>query len=117
MKEFILGVIFGVLFIVFGVFLVLFKTRIVPKVSKINEEWPSALQEFIKRNLTRDDADHLVQDLVMSPTLDISWLNLIFTRLFLSLRSSNSYKQLTMERISRNMNRNLKKGLLVIYNI
>ena len=115
MKEFVYGVIFGVLMIVYAVFFILQKTRRVPILSQVPEEWPKPLEDFIKRQLATEEVDNSVGNVFMSPTVDIAWLNLIFTRLFLSLRSSKSYKEMTLQRISKNMNLNIKKGLLVIH--
>lgn len=114
MKEFVYGILFGIFLLVSGVFLLLKKTRVIPTLSIVSEKWPEELEEYIRKNTSRDDDDHGVGDIFMSPTMDIAWLNLIFTRLFLSLRSSSSYKETTLESISMKMNLNLKKGLLVL---
>lgn len=113
MKEFVYGIFFGIILLLSGVFILLKKTRVIPTLSIVSEEWPVELEEYIKKNTSRDDDDHCVGDIFMSPTMDIAWMNLIFTRLFLSLRASSSYKETTMESISMKMNLNLKKGLLV----
>jgi hypothetical protein len=113
MKEFVNGFVFGII-VIFVVAMILFaSTRVVPQVTALKQDVPKELEEFLKRNTSRQDSDALVGELYMSPEMDIQWLDLVFTRLFLCLRSSASYKEMTLDRISKKMNLNLKKGLLV----
>lgn len=112
MKEFVNGVVFGILLIIVLVFYLIYKTRAVPVPNIVGQEWPKELEAFLKKQLSADINDLAVGDTKMSPTMDIAWVNLIFTRLFLSSRSSSLYKSM-IKSISYKMNANLKKGLLV----
>jgi hypothetical protein len=113
MKEFVNGFVFAII-LIFVVVMILFTiTRVVPEVTALRQDVPKELEEILKRNTSRQDSDILVGELYMSPTMDIQWLDLVLSRLFLCLRSSASYKEMSLDRISKKMNLNLKKGLLV----
>ena len=113
MQEFILGIIFGVFGVFFAVFAVLDKSKRL-QLSKVPQQWPAELEDYLRKSLSKSEDDHSVGDLCMSPTVDISWMNLMLIRYFLSLRSSEAYKEYTLVRISNKMNSSLKNGLLVI---
>ena len=84
------------------------------------DSWPAPLLDYLVQSLLPDNSlDHKIlsnksKELEsfewLSPTQDVSLLNVIATRFFLALRSSEAYKSKTCYKISSKMNSKLKNN-------
>ena len=63
---------------------------------------------------TNNTGTTALEEVYMTPTMDVGWVNILVSRLFLSLRGSRLYKMRTCEKMSNKMNAKLKNNTFMV---